>query len=98
MERQGHQLPHTHPDAWISGVYYPKLPQIVNGPGEQHAGWIEFGRPLAEYLGAIEPEVMAVQPREGLLVLFPSYFYHRTIPFDTDEERISVAFDVVPQF
>lgn len=98
MERQGHQLPHTHPDAWISGVYYPKLPQIVNGPGEQQAGWIEFGRPLAEYLGAIEPEVMAVQPREGLLVLFPSYFYHRTIPFDTDEERISVAFDVVPQF
>ena len=37
-----------------------------------------------------------VRPEEGLLVLFPSYFYHRTIPFDDPGTRISIAFDVVP--
>lgn len=38
----------------------------------------------------------AVRPREGLLLLFPSYFYHRTLPFRADAPRISVAFDAVP--
>jgi hypothetical protein len=37
-----------------------------------------------------------VRPTEGQLVLFPSYFYHRILPFDADGIRISVAFDVVP--
>ena len=34
--------------------------------------------------------------REGRVVLFPSYFYHRTIPFESDEQRISIAFDLMP--
>jgi hypothetical protein len=29
------------------------------------------------------------------MVLFPSYFYHRTVPFESDEVRISIAFDVL---
>jgi hypothetical protein len=29
-------------------------------------------------------------------VLFPSYFFHRTIAYDLDETRISIAFDVLP--
>ena len=29
------------------------------------------------------------------MVLFPSYFYHRTLPFESDEVRISIAFDVL---
>jgi hypothetical protein len=30
------------------------------------------------------------------MLLFPSYVYHRTIPFQDSEDRISFAFDVVP--
>ena len=43
-----------------------------------------------------EPAVAPTQvkPKEGLLVLFPSYFYHRTVPYEADEERLSVAFDL----
>jgi Putative 2OG-Fe(II) oxygenase len=29
-------------------------------------------------------------------VLFPSSLFHRTIPFNSDEERICVAFDLKP--
>jgi hypothetical protein len=29
-------------------------------------------------------------------VLFPSYFWHRTLPFEAAETRISIAFDAVP--
>jgi len=28
--------------------------------------------------------------------LFPSYFYHGSVPFETDEMRISIAFDILP--
>jgi len=31
-----------------------------------------------------------------MLVLFPSYFYHRTEPFESQDQRISIAFDIVP--
>ena len=38
----------------------------------------------------------ALQPIEGQMFLFPGYFYHRTIPYHSSEERISIAFDLVP--
>jgi hypothetical protein len=31
------------------------------------------------------------------MILFPSYFYHRTIPFESSQRRISIAFDAVPR-
>jgi hypothetical protein len=37
-----------------------------------------------------------VQPEEGKLVLFPSYVWHGTQAFDRGDQRLTVAFDVVP--
>ena len=37
-----------------------------------------------------------IQPREGMLVLFPSYFYHATVPFEGSHARTTIAFDVAP--
>jgi uncharacterized protein (TIGR02466 family) len=95
MEAQGHQIPHIHPSAWLSGVYYPKLPAVIGTPGEDKAGWIEFGRPREEVRCAVEPEIRFYKPEEGLLFLFPSYVYHRTVPFESEEIRISIAFDIL---
>ena len=95
LQAQGHQIPHNHPSAWLSGVYYVKVPAIVAVPGQGEAGWIEFGRPPDHFHRTVEPEVQAFQPEEGMMVLFPSYFYHRTVPFETAETRISIAFDVL---
>ena len=41
------------------------------------------------------PEI-TVRPSVGLLVLFPSYFWHGTVPFRSHQPRLSVAFDAVP--
>jgi hypothetical protein len=38
-----------------------------------------------------------VRPRVGTLVLFPSYMWHGTIPFQSTQSRTSIAFDVVPK-
>ena len=77
-------------------MYYVALPRAVAASTEDTAGWIEFGQPPDHYHGKAKPELALEKPREGLLVLFPSYFYHRTIPFDTTGRRISIAFDVLP--
>lgn len=96
MESAGHQIPHIHPAAWLSGVYYPKLPEIVGDDAGGKAGWIEFGRPPEHFHNARAPETLSVRPEPGMMVLFPSYFYHHTVPFEADGMRISIAFDLMP--
>lgn len=95
MEEQGHQLPHIHPAAWLSGVYYVRLPTLIE-TSQKKAGWIEFGRPPKDVLDKENFLIKQLQPKEGQMLLFPSYFYHETIPFESELERISIAFDVVP--
>ena len=92
LESGGHQTAHMHSSCWLSGVYYVVVPDAVD-TGDQ-AGWIEFGRPEERFKLASEPEVRAYRPEEGLMVLFPSFMFHRTIPFQSDQKRICVAFDV----
>lgn len=95
LESGGHQIPHIHPDAWLSGVYYPQVPEPIR-TGQGPAGWLEFGSADRPFPSRLEPRVVRVRPVEGLLVMFPSYFYHRTLPFQAEGTRISVAFDLIP--
>jgi uncharacterized protein (TIGR02466 family) len=97
MDAQGHQLPHFHPQGWLSGCYYARLPDRIETSGDAHEGWIEFGRPAYHLPHTKEPVTRIVKPEEGLIVLFPSYLFHHTIPFESDQHRISFAFDVVPR-
>jgi len=95
LERGGHQAPHMHPLAWLSGVYYVQLPAGMASETTA-AGGLEFGAP-PERLHVRQPAVTRrIEPREGQLVVFPSYLYHRTEPFDVPGQRISIAFDVMP--
>lgn len=96
LKAQGHQGPHFHPDGYISGVYYAQLPGVVKAATDT-AGCIEFGRTADAIGGRAPPLLEVVRPEEGLLLMFPSYFYHRTLPFDGPEPRICVAFDVLPR-
>jgi len=80
LEEAGHQVPHIHDAGWLSGVYYPKIPHDI-GPTEQDpSGWIEFGQPQDLYEVSKSPPVKLFKPQEGMMILFPSYFFHRTVP------------------
>jgi uncharacterized protein (TIGR02466 family) len=96
MQIGGHQVPHIHPSAWLSGVYYVEIPDEVAAADQRPAGWIEFGRPPDHYHTKEEPELKLIKPQQGTLLLFPSYFYHRTVPLKAEGRRISIAFDVMP--
>ena len=94
---QGNLTPHIHMDGYVSGVYYPLLPDIVGHPEHGHAGFFELGRPPADFPITAETATLPVQPKPGMMILFPSYFYHSTIPFVSDQRRVSIAFDVMPR-
>ena len=58
--------------------------------------WIGFGKPGLPTSPALEAEHF-VEPKPGMLVLFPSYMWHGTIPFSGDQTRMTFAFDLVPK-
>ena len=95
LDAGAYQVPHIHPSAWLSGVYYAALPASLGAEDEAPAGWIEFGRPYWDFQIRTEPETRLVKPEEGLMLLFPSYLFHRTLPFAGVGQRISIAFDVL---
>lgn len=93
LARGGFHTDHVHPHGWLSSAYYVSLPPSVGHDAPGQAGWIRFGQPDRE-LG-LAP-TLQVAPRVGRLVLFPSYLWHGTVPFDDEAERLTIAFDVVP--
>ncbi|HAM20005.1 MAG TPA: hypothetical protein DCP70_15910, partial [Alteromonas macleodii] len=57
-------------------------------------GWLMFGR--ADIANQRFEGDYAVKPEGGTVVLFPSYMWHGTNAFATDEHRLTVAFDIIP--
>ncbi|MDF1735689.1 MAG: tetratricopeptide repeat protein [Minwuia sp.] len=96
MDRGGFHDVHFHPPGWLSGVYYPQVPSGIGDGITGHEGWIEFGRAYYMLLSRDDPPVRMLKPQPGMIVLFPSFLGHRTIPFAEHDRRISVAFDVMP--
>ena len=96
LSEGGHQHPHIHVGGWLSGVYYVALPPSMGDGETTKDGWIEFGHPPPDFDAKFEPQPLAYEPREGDAFFFPSYAFHRTLPFKGNVQRISLAFDVKP--
>ncbi|MEO0910241.1 MAG: putative 2OG-Fe(II) oxygenase, partial [Pseudomonadota bacterium] len=93
LMKAGFQKPHIHSGGWISGVLYLKIPKQIEG----NEGSIAFS--LHGYDYRKERDDIPYKEHassEGDLILFPSSLFHWTIPFESDEERQCIAFDVVP--
>ena len=88
----GFHIDHIHTRGWLSSACHIELPAAVEREPE---GWLRFGQPGIPTSPTLAPE-FCVKPVPGQLVLFPSYMWHGTVPFSGDEERLSIAFDVVP--
>ena len=58
-------------------------------------GWLVFGRP--DIKGVEMLEDFAIKPIAGNVVFFPSYMWHGTNPIYSDTQRLTVAFDIVPE-
>jgi Putative 2OG-Fe(II) oxygenase len=94
LRTSGHHRNHVHPRGWISSACYIELPDCMHR-ADTDEGILTFGQPSLTTMPALAPE-NAVRPAVGMLVLFPSYFWHGTVPFCSDQPRLTVAFDAVP--
>jgi hypothetical protein len=83
---------HVHDRGWISATYYVSL-MNAEKPKHPRAGWLKFGEPPRPTPGC-DVELVH-EPKQGRLVLYPSYFWHGTAPFE-GSERLSISFDVIP--
>ena len=91
MDDNGVEDWHIHAAAWLSGVYYIRTPGTRAG-----AGNIAFGAlPLAAKVARCTIPEWSVAPEPGTLLLFPSWFAHRTWPTGTADKRISIAFNTL---
>jgi tetratricopeptide (TPR) repeat protein len=95
MRQGGHLDGHIHETGWLSGVVYLALPSTGR---EGNAGHINFSLHGDDYprqgTQSFPEQTEAIAA--GDIVLFPSSLFHRTIPYQSDEERICIAFDLAP--
>jgi tetratricopeptide (TPR) repeat protein len=94
MKSGGELLPHIHENGWISGSIYINVPPKLK---------VDSGNLVV----ALGTDSDATNSRlnskkvfdvvTGSMVLFPASLMHYTIPFESEEERIVLAFDVIPK-
>lgn len=89
----GRHANHFHQQGWLSSAFYVHLPPSMGADAKNAAGCLQFGQPDEDLgLTGLAPQWM-VRPKVGRLALFPSYFWHGTVPFVDATPRLTVAFD-----
>ena len=91
MKSGGELQPHIHKQGWLSGSIYINIPAKLKGDSGK------FVVSVGEEKDAIDTRINVkkiVDVVTGSLVLFPASLTHFTIPFESEEERIVLAFDV----
>ncbi len=91
MKSGGNLKPHIHTEGWLSGSIYINVPQKL----EVDSGNLVVS--LGEENDAIDTRInekKTINVVTGSMVLFPASLMHCTIPFESEEERIVLAFDV----
>ena len=93
MDAGGKLDPHMHEKGWISGAVYINVPEKKT---------INSGNFVVSLNDSVDEEnnqddsTKIIDIFTGDIVLFPSTLYHYTIPFDSGEKRIVLAFDLIP--
>ena len=91
---KGHaQDVHRHPNSIISGIYYVQAPEDA-GSLVLHAPADDELMPPVERSNPLNSGTQLWQPVAGQMLLFRSWLRHSVMPNRSDEERISVAFDI----
>ena len=92
MKSGGELQPHIHDLGWLSGTIY------INVPLKSKADSGNLVISLGEEKDATDTRMNVekiINVVSGSLVLFPASLTHCTIPFEAEEERIVLAFDVM---
>ena len=93
MKTGGFIKPHNHRYGWITGSFYLQVPKKYD---QSDSGNISFSYQGPEYPmngKNFDKIVKKVETRD--ICIFPSSLFHQTIPFDGQEDRICLVFDLI---
>ena len=91
MKSGGNIKPHIHTEGWLSGSIYVNVPQKLKADSGNLV--VSLGEEN-DAMDARINEKKTINVVTGSIVLFPSSLTHYTIPFESEEDRIVLAFDV----
>ena len=88
-------LRHQHGNSTISGAYYVRAPEncgdiVFYDPRPAPV----YSYPNAKKPNSLNAQVNAISPKEGALVLFPSYLDHSVNENFSKNERIVISFNI----
>jgi hypothetical protein len=92
MKSGGALNPHIHERGWLSGSIYINVPPKLNTDSGNLVVCLDDEKDRS----GGDDNSQSIDVVTGSLCLFPSSLHHYTIPFKSKEERIVLAFDVVP--
>ena len=92
MKKGGKLYPHMHDLGWLSGSIYVNIPKKLKDDDGNLVVCIDDDENKRD----INSNKKSLDVVTGSLCLFPSSLLHYTIPFEAEEERIVLAFDVTP--
>ena len=86
---------HIHGNNHISAAYYVKAPEkcgniVFYDPRSATV----FNHPIIKKPNKLNSDSHSIKPKEGLLVLFPSYLHHSVEVNQSNEERIVISFNI----
>ena len=92
MKSGGKLAPHIHERGWISGSVYINVPP----KSTVDSGNLVITLTKEEQVLGAKNSSISIDVVTGSLCLFPASLYHYTVPFEEEENRIVLAFDVIP--
>ncbi len=92
----GFHVNHVHQEGWLSSACHVRLAGSDNTNTEdKKAGWLKLGEPGPVCSPVLLPDKY-VEPKRGHMIIFPSYMWHGTVPFQGIIDRLTVAADFQP--
>ena len=94
MKSGGELRPHMHEKGWLSGSIYINVPPKATLDSGNLVVCIDDKLVNTE---DEKPNKKSIDVSTGTLCFFPASLLHYTIPFTSEQERVVLAFDVIPK-
>jgi len=93
MQSGGNLTAHIHDTGWITGSVYINVPPKSEVDSGNLVLRLSDQEPV---VGVENSQETSLDVQKGNLCFFPSSLHHYTVPFEEEESRIVLAFDVIP--